>query len=119
MAAFPFSFLKPGTSLLSTLRITKSVVQVRAEVYMGQKAVFAGTGSGGAAGAALVSASVVAEVFGEGAQAERARKERAARTAESFLCITITHSMSSRTRLAGRLTLDGGMPSSSRELLEF
>jgi Na+-transporting NADH:ubiquinone oxidoreductase subunit NqrD len=99
MAAFPFSFLKPGTSLLSTLRITKSVVQVRAEVYIGQNAVFAGTGSGGAAGAVLVSDSAVAEVFGEGAQADKAIKETAARTAESFLCTTITHSMPSQTRL--------------------
>jgi hypothetical protein len=90
--------LKPGTSLLSTLRMTKSVVQVRAEVYMGQNAVFAGTGSGGAAGAVLASVSAVAAVFGEGAQADKAMKEMAARAAESFLCITITHSMSSRTR---------------------
>src|SRR4051812_37449317 len=105
MAAFPFSFLKPGTSLLSTLRMTKSVVQVRADVYIGQKAVFAGTGSGGAAGAVLVSASAVAEVLGDGAQADKARKEMAARPAESFRCITITHSMSNHTRLAGRLTL--------------
>ena len=101
MAALPFSFLKPGTSLALTFRMTKSVVQLRAEVYMGQKAVFAGTGSGGGAGwAGLASDSAVVAVFGEGAHADRARKETAARKAETFLCITITHSMPSDARVA-------------------
>src|SRR5690348_13392640 len=93
IAALPFSILKPGTSLASTLRITKSVVQFRADVYIGQKAVFAATGSGGGSGLAGLAASDSVAGLGDGAQADKARKETAARTAESFLCIPITHSM--------------------------
>ena len=68
---------------------------------MGQKAVLAGTGSGGGAGWAVFASDSVAAVFGEGAQADRAMKETAARSAETFLCITITHSMPSEVRVAG------------------
>src|SRR4051812_24664561 len=83
--------------------MTKSVVQVRAEVYMGQNAVFAGIGSGGAAGAVFASVSGVDAGFGGGAQADKAVQEMAARATESFLCIPITHSMPSRTRLGRRV----------------
>jgi hypothetical protein len=47
MAALPASFLNPGTSLGVSRIITRSGDQFRAEVYIGQKAVLAVTGTGG------------------------------------------------------------------------
>jgi hypothetical protein len=90
MAAFPASFLKPGTSLAVTLRVTKSVLHERADVYIGQNAVLAGTGSTGpAVSFGFVSVSSVAEDFGAGEQPHRRITAAAARTAEDFLHIAI------------------------------
>src|SRR5271156_2331326 len=63
MAALPASFLNPGTSFGVSLSITISGVQCRPDVYIGQKAVLAVTGSGGPAGVLAVLDSSVTGVL--------------------------------------------------------
>src|ERR1700685_1726348 len=56
MPALPPALLMPVSSLRAYLEMTQSVLQLRADVYMGQSAVLAVTGCGGPLGSAAFSA---------------------------------------------------------------
>src|SRR5271156_7233097 len=84
MAALPASFLNPGTSIGVSLSITISVLQCRPDVYIGQKAVLAATGSGGPAGALAVLDSSVTGGLVFSKQPARSNIATAAITAHSL-----------------------------------